>query len=1063
MRLGDHVLAVDSVPLVTKLSEALQGKESCELLVAVDTEGGEGGGDADGDGELDDGEDGAGWCVAQERVVAPLLCKRTPAEAPLCVGDDVFVMTGAWREAVVEAQHEEQYLLHFGKGERRWASGGEIAWHDLLPKPYDIAPAKAMLGWDEGAMGFQVVHVLRAAGSKWLVRFDSGSERRLAIGQMRERWALPLRVMGYWGDYHHAKVLEALAGLIRLDFGGKPRWALPEELLASAPPQAEELAVGGFVAVQADSTAETTMSFKRATIAEILEGERYILATEDGHELEAQLSQLRLPMAAKGSVAPGEEVFALLADWSPGIIDSLADSTVGERYPTRMSHEGRHFVTWLSTREIVARDGGDLESVQKLNKGAPVVVFTERWECALLFGPPTDGTAKVIFADGSDAMVAIRNVRPRIGDAHPVSLAIADAERRMDRYTSFSALVVQTRFRALLARRRARQLAEAAIPVQSKWRGRLARRRFLLQVHAAIRLQAAGRGLRGRQVAAAGRAAVEQEALVEAEVAAVQIQAAERGRQARNLAGVMRAEAEQLAAEAAAEEEAMKQAAATNIQAAERGRQARRRLIHQRASAVTLQAAVRRWLARRLAATLRSDRAIRQMEQLERERVVAATRLQAVARGRIARLQYLQLRCAAIVVQSRWRMRVQVIALRRAKRASTLVQAVARGRPVRRKYTEARAAAVQIQAAARRMLARQSLAAAVGSATLIAACARGMLARRRRHALQIRKHAGEEIGLSIVRIQKAARGMLARRELVRRRRTHAVTRIQARQRGRAARSPPHALWLQRMAAIRVQAAIRGLLARLGFKSTKRAVIRAQANFRRSAVRQRMRVWRKSAVCIQAAARGHAARLWTRRERAAIRIQAAQRRRRAQRQRAYLGHERSTGAATHLQRVARGHAARLLVSSEWARFEPHLAPCARARRPMLQLSPGSPAGTELRGQAAQFTAVVAAEKAERKRIQQLQDVRLKAMLNPGVTTAPLMAGKGPAPVIEIYQTLNTLRSRTRKPQRLPSLAANADVTLCTTHELGMAYQLLSAQPRRTGRGKAAQRMAILHAF
>ena len=416
-----------------------------------------------------------------------------------------------------------------------------------------------------------------------------------------------------------------------------------------------------------------------------------------------------------------------------------------------------------------------------------------------------------------------------------------------------------------------------------------------------------------------------------------------------------------------------------------------------------------------------------------------------------------------VLVQSCWRMRVQVIALRRAKRASTLVQAVARGRPVRRKYTEARAAAVQIQAAARRMLARQSLAAAVGSATLIAACARGMLARRRRHALQIRKHAGEEIGLSIVRIQKAARGMLARRELVRRRRTHAVTRIQARQRGRAARSPPHALWLQRMAAIRVQAAIRGLLARLGFKSTKRAVIRAQANFRRSAVRQRMRVWRKSAVCIQAAARGHAARLWTRRERAAIRIQAAQRRRRAQRQRAYLGHERSTGAATHLQRVARGHAARLLVSSEWARFEPHLAPCARARRPMLQLSPGSPAGTELRGQAAQFTAVVAAEKAERKRIQQLQDVRLKAMLNPGVTTAPLMAGKGPAPVIEIYQTLNTLRSRTRKPQRLPSLAANADVTLCTTHELGMAYQLLSAQPRRTGRGKAAQRMAILHAF
>ena len=44
-----------------------------------------------------------------------------------------------------------------------------------------------------------------------------GHERKLPVSLMRERWALPLRVMGYWGDYHHAKVLESMGGLLRID------------------------------------------------------------------------------------------------------------------------------------------------------------------------------------------------------------------------------------------------------------------------------------------------------------------------------------------------------------------------------------------------------------------------------------------------------------------------------------------------------------------------------------------------------------------------------------------------------------------------------------------------------------------------------------------------------------------------------------------------------------------------------------------------------------------------------------------------------------------------------
>ena len=63
-----------------------------------------------------------------------------------------------------------------------------------------------MLGWDENARAFQNVDVLKPAGKSWWVRFDCGDERKLPVGSLRERWALPLRVLGYWGDYHSAKV-----------------------------------------------------------------------------------------------------------------------------------------------------------------------------------------------------------------------------------------------------------------------------------------------------------------------------------------------------------------------------------------------------------------------------------------------------------------------------------------------------------------------------------------------------------------------------------------------------------------------------------------------------------------------------------------------------------------------------------------------------------------------------------------------------------------------------------------------------------------------------------------
>ena len=52
---------------------------------------------------------------------------------------------------------------------------------------------------------------------------------------------------------------------------------------------------------------------------------------------------------------------------------------------------------------------------------------------------------QVLFADGTDATVTLRNVRARVGDSHPVTLAMEELERRMERYTGYSAILVQAR------------------------------------------------------------------------------------------------------------------------------------------------------------------------------------------------------------------------------------------------------------------------------------------------------------------------------------------------------------------------------------------------------------------------------------------------------------------------------------------------------------------------------------------------------------------------------------------------------------------------------------------
>ena len=292
------------------------GKEHVELVVAVDRDGGIGAGDADGDGEIDEGADGTVISVPRRQVLVPLLSRGQKPRHVLKMGSEVFAMVGGWREALVEpqpdvGQHPSRYLLNHGRGELRWADGGEMAWHDIPPMAYDVGSNQPMLAWAaRGATGaFQSAHIEAPDGAGYKARFDDGVEQKLEIATLRERWTLPLRVLCRYGDYRPAKVLEAMAGLLRVQFeagaaggGGIPapeiRWALPEELLAepadATRPFLMDMRAGSHVAVAADDG-----SWQRALLLEDItddsSSEVEIVRDERGQKERIPLTRLRRP------------------------------------------------------------------------------------------------------------------------------------------------------------------------------------------------------------------------------------------------------------------------------------------------------------------------------------------------------------------------------------------------------------------------------------------------------------------------------------------------------------------------------------------------------------------------------------------------------------------------------------------------------------------------------------------------------------------------------------------------------------------------------------------------
>ena len=136
IQVDDEVVECDGVPVAHNgLGAAVQGKE--RALLGLRTAG-----DDSEAGAAAAGGDGGSWAVDPARVRLPLLSKATCAAVSVVVGSRVFVLDGPWAEAVVEEQEDGFYLLHYGGGQRRWASSGEIAWHDIAPMPYDVAAGK---------------------------------------------------------------------------------------------------------------------------------------------------------------------------------------------------------------------------------------------------------------------------------------------------------------------------------------------------------------------------------------------------------------------------------------------------------------------------------------------------------------------------------------------------------------------------------------------------------------------------------------------------------------------------------------------------------------------------------------------------------------------------------------------------------------------------------------------------------------------------------------------------------------------------------------------------------
>ena len=244
---------------------------------------------------------------------------------------------------------------------------------------------------------------------------------------MAEQTQGEVEVLGLWGRYQPATVLEAHSGIFRLSFGEGQllRWALPEQILAEHPPSAAALVPGAYVAARVDDRADggainggsprrkRISSLEREVLNPILlsavarpppmtavpgaaaaddvfhravvvatRGGSVTVECDNGTRHDVPVAHCRVPHAEtpRDDDAPqaGARVHALLGEWYKGAVPraALAQPPRHGRYVLQLQHTAGRWAAFASRRELVAASCGadPAGALVGLRKGAPLCV-----------------------------------------------------------------------------------------------------------------------------------------------------------------------------------------------------------------------------------------------------------------------------------------------------------------------------------------------------------------------------------------------------------------------------------------------------------------------------------------------------------------------------------------------------------------------------------------------------------------------------------------------------------------------------------------------------------------